>query len=195
MSETPQAGPTYSVKDVAKLLNLSPRRVQQLAKEGIIPKTEGGRYELAPAVQGYIGYLHDRLSGKVEGDEDDTMSLQSQRTRKVAAEAAQAEIALAKSRGEVVERAIIMNVVERGLAACRARLLIGASVAPHVKAAPDAATVKELIDDRVTEALDEISSNALGFASGSGGAKRRGSGGRARSNDGAAHQDDGERVG
>lgn len=43
------AAPTYPVATIAKLLLLSDRRVQQLTKEGVIPKEERGRYELAPA--------------------------------------------------------------------------------------------------------------------------------------------------
>lgn len=57
---TKAGAPTYPVSTIAKLLLLSDRRVQQLTKEGVIPKAERGRYELAPAVQGYIRYLQER---------------------------------------------------------------------------------------------------------------------------------------
>ena len=54
---------TYPVTTIAKLLILTPRWVQHLAREGVIPKSERGRYELVPAVQGYIRYLRDRAIG------------------------------------------------------------------------------------------------------------------------------------
>lgn len=54
------ATPTYPVATIADLLMVSERRVQQLAKEGVIPKAERGRYELVPTVQGYIRYLQER---------------------------------------------------------------------------------------------------------------------------------------
>ncbi len=44
---------THPVETIAKLLILTERRVQQLAREGILPKAEHGRYELVPVVQAY----------------------------------------------------------------------------------------------------------------------------------------------
>ena len=61
--------PTYPVSVIAKLLKLTERRVQQLSKEGVIPKAEHGRYELAAAVQGYVGYLQERIAPRgADGD-------------------------------------------------------------------------------------------------------------------------------
>ena len=46
---------------MAKLLLLTPRRLQQLVTEGVVPKVERGRYELAPVIQAYIHYLRERM--------------------------------------------------------------------------------------------------------------------------------------
>ena len=48
---------TVPLDTICKLLDLTPQRIGQLAKEGIIPKLERGRYELVPVVRGYIQYL------------------------------------------------------------------------------------------------------------------------------------------
>jgi phage terminase Nu1 subunit (DNA packaging protein) len=61
---------TYPVETVARLLDLSPRRVQQLSNEGVIPKAERGRYELVPAVQGYIRYLKSKAIAADTGSDD-----------------------------------------------------------------------------------------------------------------------------
>src|SRR4030065_330688 len=58
------AAQTYPVAVISKLLDLTPRRVQHLANEGVIPRAEKGRYELVPAVRGYIRYLRDRAVGR-----------------------------------------------------------------------------------------------------------------------------------
>jgi hypothetical protein len=42
---------------VAKLLNLTRRRIQQLAQGGIIPNPENGKYDLIACLTGYIKYL------------------------------------------------------------------------------------------------------------------------------------------
>ena len=60
---------TYSTTTIAKLLKLSERRVQQLTKDGIIPKVDRGKYELVPAVHGYIDYLRHQMSAEVSTDD------------------------------------------------------------------------------------------------------------------------------
>lgn len=47
----------YPVEMMARVVNVSPRRVQQLAKTGIIPPAQQGRYALAESVNGYVRYL------------------------------------------------------------------------------------------------------------------------------------------
>ncbi len=54
----------YSVGVIAKLLNVSERRVQQMVKEKTIPKAERGKYDLIGCVQGYVKYLQDLAFGK-----------------------------------------------------------------------------------------------------------------------------------
>ena len=44
---------------IARLLDLSERRIQQLSREGVIPKAERGQYDLVAAVRGYVAYLRD----------------------------------------------------------------------------------------------------------------------------------------
>lgn len=56
--------PTCKVTALARLLNVTERRVQQLAKDGIISKPLKGKYDLVGCVQGYIRYLQDRDSAK-----------------------------------------------------------------------------------------------------------------------------------
>ena len=50
---------TQPIGVIAKLLDLSERRVQQLSREGVIPKAERGQYDLIGSVRGYVRYLRD----------------------------------------------------------------------------------------------------------------------------------------
>lgn len=50
----------------AALLDLTPHRVQQLAREGIIPKPSRNRYPIVGTVRGYIGYLRDEARRSTE---------------------------------------------------------------------------------------------------------------------------------
>lgn len=63
----PPAEPgTMSTAQAAALLDLTERRVQQLAREGVIPKASHGRYPVAGAVRGYIGYLREEVRRSTE---------------------------------------------------------------------------------------------------------------------------------
>lgn len=50
--------PPVSVAVVAKLLDLSERRIQQLVRQGVLSKTDRGKYDLLLAVREYVRYLH-----------------------------------------------------------------------------------------------------------------------------------------
>ena len=51
---------------IAKLFGVTDRRIQQLAKEGIIPAAQQRPYmfDLLPTVQSYIRYLSDKANGR-----------------------------------------------------------------------------------------------------------------------------------
>lgn len=100
--------PTYPVATIAKLLLLSDRRVQQLTKEGVIPKAERGRYELAPAVQGYIRFLQERSLRSDSSPIDYHM----EKARLTKAQADSAEIEAAKARQDVAS----VKQIEKNLA-------------------------------------------------------------------------------
>lgn len=51
------------VHTLAKLFGVVPRRIQQLAKDGVIPKAAHGLYPLLPAIKGYIGFLQQAQRG------------------------------------------------------------------------------------------------------------------------------------
>lgn len=102
------AAPTYPVATIAKLLLLSDRRVQQLTKKGVIPKAERGRYELAPAVQGYVRFLQERSLRSDSSPIDYHM----EKARLTKAQADSAEIEAAKARQDVAS----VKQIEKNLA-------------------------------------------------------------------------------
>lgn len=58
---------------IARLFGVTDRRVQQLAKEGIIPaaQTRPYKFDLLPTVQAYIRYLSEKANGKGQKSTDD----------------------------------------------------------------------------------------------------------------------------
>ena len=97
---------SYGVDTISKLLLLTPRRVQQLVREGVLPRSERGRYELVPVVQAYVAYLKDRTIGT----EVNVISLDQARQRKLAAEAELAEILLREKTNVLVYVDLVKSV-------------------------------------------------------------------------------------
>ena len=139
------------VGQVAALLDLTPRRIQQLAKDGIIPKAVGGRYNLPVCVRGYVGFLQKSLtSAQAKAMQPATLDLQHQRSRKTAAEAELAEIDVAKARGEVVSvadyEAALARVLDRLTARLRAMPVRLAHLGPEAEAAAEAEAERIVVE-------------------------------------------------
>lgn len=67
---------------IAKLFGVTDRRVQQLAKEGVIPaaSVRPYKFDLLPTVQAYIRYLSDKANGK-ESKSADTVQAEADKLR------------------------------------------------------------------------------------------------------------------
>jgi hypothetical protein len=116
---TPPVYPVYPVDAIAKLLNLTPRRVQQLAREGIIPRAEKGKYDLIRTVRGYVKYLQEQVAlRRVEPSE-----LHDERTRLLTAQARKAEIEIAALERSLLPFDGVVQAWQQLVAAFRARCL------------------------------------------------------------------------
>ena len=72
------------VATLAKLFNLTPRRVWQLAREGIIPRGARGRYDLVACVQAYVRHLQNASRGRAPADT--AKDLAAERLKKIKGE-------------------------------------------------------------------------------------------------------------
>ena len=61
--------PPVGVAVIARLFNLTERRIQQLAKQGILSKTAHGKYDLLLTVREYVAHLHAQQN-QVAADPD-----------------------------------------------------------------------------------------------------------------------------
>ena len=95
MAENPKQN-LQSTEIMAKLFELDPRRVQQFAKEGILPAASQRPYkfDLLPTVKAYIRYLRDRANGK-EAKTADTVKAEADKLR--------AEADLKQSKAKIAE--------------------------------------------------------------------------------------------
>lgn len=143
-----------SAEVLAKLLDITERRVRQLSAEGIIPKVARGRYEMVGAVRGYIRYLRDlNLQGDV-GPAD----YATQRARLVKARADLAEMEASEMRGDLLSAPDVTAAWTEIVALMRARLLVlPDKLAPVVHETTSINQAKDVIKKAVFEVLTEIS--------------------------------------
>lgn len=140
--------------EISKLLNLTERRVQQLAKDGIIPKADKDKYNLNEAVTAYVTYLQELAFGKRAGNSTEAES----RSRWVAAKAALTEIELERAKGELVATADVADWWDRIVSTAKIRLLaIPTRAAPLVIGAGSLAKIQDAIQSLLYEALNELS--------------------------------------
>ncbi|MGQ5522635.1 hypothetical protein ACUHMQ_05160 [Chitinimonas sp. PSY-7] len=142
---------TASVDTVAKLLDVTPRRVQQLVKENILPKPVArGQYEIVACVVGYIRYLNGQLSGDV-GD------LNAEKTRLIRAQAIKVERENALQDRQLIHASEAVQAWSEMIAAAKSKLLnLPGRLAPSLLKAKQAKDVERLLNDAIYEALTEL---------------------------------------
>jgi phage terminase Nu1 subunit (DNA packaging protein) len=132
-----------SASQLGKLIGVTPRRVQQLAREQVIPRV-GQRYPLRAAVRSYCAWLRDRATGR---DDDPA------RQRLTLARAEMAELELAKRRGELVEvDAVLALDADRNIRARQVLEAFPGRLAPSFVGETD----RVAIEDRLREVAGEL---------------------------------------
>lgn len=150
------ATPLHSLDTISKLLDLSPRRVQQLSKEGVIPKESHGKYELVSAVRGYINYLKERTLNP------NVISFDEVKAKKAAAEAELTIIELEEKKKELVRTEEVIESWLDIISSCKSKMLsLPAKLAPITAVENNPAICKSIIEQQIYEALDELSEQIL----------------------------------
>ena len=139
---------------LAKLLDLSERRIRQLASEGVIPKIKTGQYDIVGAIRGYTHYIHQR-------DEKDSSSYQEAKTRLINIQADLATLRLARNQDELIPATAVDNAWSDSILRARAILLglpprLSAQISQHDDLADDPHIVSRIIAQGINEALDEL---------------------------------------
>ena len=110
MAETP----VYPVTTIAKLFDLTERRVQQLAKDNVIPKPVGGKYDLIGCVRGYVTFL--RKSVEQQGSGSSNADLKQSRTDLLKMQQKNAELAYQQKTGAMIPIDVLQATVNEGTA-------------------------------------------------------------------------------
>lgn len=121
----PEQDGCYPVETIAALLNLQRRWVQQLAKNGVMPKAAHGRYPLAGCVQGYVRYLQAQAETHAPSElEQHRLALLEQRYRKLKFENDKLEDSLIPAEDAEIVCGLILEVIDQSLKVMHSRALI-----------------------------------------------------------------------
>ena len=146
---------SFNIEAIAKLLKLSERRVQQLAKDNIIPKAERGKYDLVSSVHGYIDFLKAKAGGDFTAEE-----VLKNKNKLLKAKAEIAEIEKKKATGELISKEEVKRTWLELVHKIKQKLLsIPNKVAPVVVTVKNISEIKLILQDKLYEALYEITSD------------------------------------
>lgn len=148
---------TVSGSMMAKVLNVTDRRIRQYAEEGLIDKAARGKYAFISSVQKYIAFIKTNkdIEGSIQSKElnyDVEHAMHEKVKREIA------EINLAKIKGEVHEAEDVKHVMEHMLSNFKARLMnIPSKLAPILLARDNISVIQSMIEKEVIEVLEELS--------------------------------------
>ena len=146
---------SFNIEAIAKLLKLSERRVQQLAKDNIIPKAERGKYDLVSSVHGYVDFLKAKAGGDFTAEE-----VLKNKNKLLKAKAEIAEIERMKATGELIQKEEVKSTWLELINKVKQKLLsIPNKVAPIVVTIKNTSEIKLILQDKIYEALYEITSD------------------------------------
>jgi phage terminase Nu1 subunit (DNA packaging protein) len=145
--------PSYPASTLAKLFELTERRVRQLSSESIIPSPKDGKYDLTGSVRGYIRYLKKLAFSKCpEGTEEHEL-----RMRILRAQAATAELDMQKETGESIPVAQAMTDWQNMALSFKARILaMPYRLACSIIGLTEPHEIEKIAKTLVKEALDEL---------------------------------------
>ncbi len=152
----PASDGNVTAKQLGYLLNgLTPRRVQQLASDGIIKKEARGRYNLVESVRSYLQYKDDVYAGK-EGEP--TTDYGDARTQKMRADADKAIMETAQLAGNLIPSDVVAYHWNYMLGAFRSKLLnLPKKTAPLVQHESTLRKCNSALQTAVHECLAELS--------------------------------------
>lgn len=141
---------------ICDIFGLSARTLRELAQMQVIDKYKNGAYELIPTIKKYITYLKTK-SGNIDAKSSEQIYL-IERTRHEKAKREIAEMELAQMKGIMHKADDVERVMNDMLSAFRAKILsLPTKVAPLLVAYNDIATIQDIIQKEVHEALSELS--------------------------------------
>jgi len=155
----------YDVKAIARILDLTERRVRQLKDQNVITEYAPGLYELVPTVHAYVNYLRNR-----NPESGENIDYNTERAKLIRAKRLNEEYDLRVKEGDLHASADVEAVMSNMLMNFKSRLMaIPAKLSPVLSKKTDKAEIHRILKDSVDEALNELADFNDTFNEGGGG--------------------------
>ena len=142
------------VTELAKLLGVTDRHLRNLANEGIIKKTENGKYLFLESVQGYIEYLELKNDADVNLKDEKI----KEEIKKIKKDTELKALKISELKNQLHPATIIEKVMTESLMNLKGRLLsLSNRLAPQLIALDNLGEIQEVIQDSILETLEELS--------------------------------------
>jgi phage terminase Nu1 subunit (DNA packaging protein) len=147
-----------SVTAVAEALDLTDRRVNQLAKDGTIPRAARGQYDLDACMRAYIRFLGRAMKSKSTMDGDGNVnSSRDARNNLLTLQAERERFELAKAKSEVISISDHRGILDAMIIETKARVgAIAPRVAPHLVGETSRVMIQAKIEAETKIALSQL---------------------------------------
>ena len=145
---------TCSTATLSGYLDLTPQRLNQLAKEGWLVKADHNRWDTLKSIRGYIRFLKQRVDKYAAGG----ISLDDAKLRRWKADAETMELKLKLAKGQVVDISFATELLVNILESVQSQLQsMPTRLAPLLLGQSEYRIVEKVISDGVNRIQNEIS--------------------------------------
>ncbi|BAQ11459.1 phage DNA packaging protein [Bacillus sp. OxB-1] len=155
MAKTPVNDLVVNTSAIAKMFNLTERRVRQLVEEGVIARVGYGRFDLIDTVGKYVTFLKLASEGLDENDVAESLDYEKWLHEKAKRE--KAEIELAHIKNEMHRSEEVEKVLNHMVMAFRSKMLsLPTKVALMLVNKDDPKYIEAILEQNIHEALGEL---------------------------------------
>lgn len=142
------------VTELAKLLGVTDRHLRNLANEGIIKKTENGKYLFLESVQGYIEYLELKNDADVDLKDEKI----KEEIKKIKKDTELKALKISELKNQLHSATIIEEVMTNMLVNIKGKLLsLPNKLTPAVIACDNLGEIQDIILTGISDTLTELS--------------------------------------
>jgi phage terminase Nu1 subunit (DNA packaging protein) len=146
-------GPMLTSTQIASFTGISDRTIRDWQTKNIIPKTA----DMSVVMKAIVSYYKDKIEKERQSSNED--ELYREKCRLTQAQADKMKLEVAEKEGELISSNSVVMAWSSYIQACRSRLLsMPTKLSPRLAEISDSEKIKEMIEEIVDEALNELGS-------------------------------------